>query len=137
VTATRPSTSCALVVRPPQTPYVHVETACRPEPRPIRVGSRLTRALACRPSPSWSNPCRINPPTRVGSVVAQPLQPPQPHGAPRNREIGCVRMGPAAAAGSCMVAMQAAAAARSTSDAYAGSASPQGRRRPFGQRRSR
>jgi hypothetical protein len=47
-------------------------------------------------------PRRISPSTRVGSTVAQLLQPPQPHGALKNREIGRVRspsrMGLAAAA---------------------------------------
>jgi hypothetical protein len=57
-------------------------------------------------------PRRISPPTRFGSAVAQPLQSPQPHGAPGNREIGRARMGPAATAGLCMVATPATAATR-------------------------
>jgi hypothetical protein len=71
------------------------------------------------------HPRRISPPTRVGSAVAQPLQPPQPHGAPGNRKVGRARMGPAAAAGSCMVATLAVAVARSASTARAGFIRPQ------------
>jgi hypothetical protein len=91
--------------------------------------------------PSW-----ITPPTRVGFFVAQPSQPPQPHGAPRNREIGRARTGPAATTGSCTTNTPAgqlsraqlatpsldsptrkgkAAVARSANAARAGSTSPQ------------
>jgi hypothetical protein len=53
-------------------------------------------------------PCRISPSTRVGSTVAQLLQPPHPHGALKNREIGRVRSpsrtGHVAAAGSYTIA---------------------------------
>jgi hypothetical protein len=66
------------------------------------------------------HPRRISPSTRVGSTVAQLLQPPQPHGALKNREIGCVRSpsrtGLAAAAGSYTIA------------------TPRGSRRALGQR---
>jgi hypothetical protein len=122
-------------VRPPRTPSVHVRTA-QPRISQSRAGSHQTRVLACRPSPSWSS-C-------VGSARQHALVPSSrnrysrcsPYDAPGNRKIGCARMGPAAAAGSCMVATPVAAVARSASDASAGYASPQGRCRAFVQRRS-
>jgi hypothetical protein len=134
-----------------------------PEPRPVLAGSPAHASARAMPHPHSSpahasaratlrphrisldlsahmsaivvvvRPCRICPPTRVGSAVAQPLHPPQPHGAQGNREIGRAcspsRTGPAAVAGSYTIATLMAAAARSASDTRAGSASSQGRRR--------
>jgi hypothetical protein len=135
----RPSSNSELVVRPTRTPSVHVETAwpcvARAAPCPRRIPldprARMSAIVVV------VRPRRISPPKHVGSAIAQPLQPPQPHGAPRKRKIGRLWMRLAATAGSCMVATPAIPAARSTSDAYPGSASPQGRCRAFGQRRSR
>jgi hypothetical protein len=133
VTSLRPSVSRELVVRHPWTPFVHVGTA---RPR-ISQSHAMSAPDPTRHARLHVRHRRRGPPTHVGSVVAQPLQSPQPHGIPGNREIGRAQMGPAAAAGSCMVATPAVAAARSASDACAGSACPQGRRHAFGQRHSR
>jgi hypothetical protein len=105
VTSLRPSVSRELVVRHPWTPFVHVGTA---RPR-ISQSHAVSMPDPTRHACSHVRHRRRGPPTHVGSVVAQPLQSPQPHGIPGNREIGRARMGPAAAAGSYMVATPAVA----------------------------
>jgi hypothetical protein len=77
--------------------------ACRPESCPVRAGSRQTRALACRPSPSWS--------ARIGSARPRALVLPSrnrcnPMAPAGNRKIGRVRAGLAAAACSCTASPQ-------------------------------
>jgi hypothetical protein len=120
----------------------------RPESCPVLAASPAHASARVVPRPCWIPPDprarmsaiavvvrsrRISPPTRVGSIVALPLQLAQPHGALGNNEVGRAQTGQATVAGSCTVTTLVTTAARSASDTRAGSASPQDHRRALGQ----